>query len=79
MKAQHSVDPKHKKGHADLSLSLSSYLVFRRGSHEGHPVILASQQSPHGIQTTLMEPQQNKPSLEEKKKKNHNVLTLQNR
>lgn len=57
MKAQHSVYPKHKvekKGYAELFLL--TYLIFRCGSHEGDPVILASQQSPHSIQATLMDP-----------------------
>lgn len=70
MKAQHSAYPKHKggrRGHAELSLSLLTYLIFRRGSHEGDSVVLASQQSPHSIQTTLMEAQQNKQTKLEKK------------
>lgn len=35
-----------------------TYLIFRRGPHEGNAVVLAPQQSPQGIETTLEEPAQ---------------------
>lgn len=40
---------------ANINPTEVTYLIFRRGSHEGNAVVLAPQQSPQGIDTTLKE------------------------
>lgn len=43
---------------AAADIDIVTHLIFRRGSHEGNAVVLAPQQSPQGVETTLKEPWQ---------------------